>query len=210
MSSFGSQARAAELAAAAAARQRLTNREREEKEGIPPKATPVSLGAFTKPPPATRNKGQKAWKPLSFEDFETQPTSTDYTPADTGPATPNLPAKLPSVDKVANAINGERLASKLRIEQALNSAAARNPLLAAHNVGTLLPLYESQPHPPQVQHSQHDGIPLDHDYGYFSSNASPHHCGKYSTSIMIVNVLNLRFVRSTSRGVLASSHSEIW
>ena len=68
MSSLGAQARAAEYAAATAARARQVSREAEDQK-LPPKATPVSLSAFTKIQPTTRNKGIKVWKPLSLDDI---------------------------------------------------------------------------------------------------------------------------------------------
>lgn len=70
--SLGSQARAAELQAAAAAKARLAQRELEDKLR-PPTSTPVSLGAFSKPKTVTRNKGAKAWKPLRLEDIDEHP-----------------------------------------------------------------------------------------------------------------------------------------
>ena len=68
MSTLGSQARAAEYAAATAARARQVSREAEEQK-LPPKSTPISLGAFTKTQVANRNKGQKAFRPLNFDEI---------------------------------------------------------------------------------------------------------------------------------------------
>ncbi|KAI9754117.1 MAG: hypothetical protein M1835_000921, partial [Candelina submexicana] len=63
---FAAKARAAELNAA---RARKTNRE-SSKGNSPtvPTSTPVSLGAFTKFKPASRNRGNKVWKPLNLSD----------------------------------------------------------------------------------------------------------------------------------------------
>lgn len=87
MSTLGSMARAAEYAAAKAANARKVSRETEEQK-LPPKATPVSLGAFTKGQPTSRNKGNKTWKPLTaedlgvYEDYSDNPISTsrEHTP----------------------------------------------------------------------------------------------------------------------------------
>lgn len=73
---LGAQARAAELAAASAAKQRQVSRELEERQ-LPPNPA-VSLSAFTKSQPTTtRNKGTKHWKPLTLEDIA---ETTDDTP----------------------------------------------------------------------------------------------------------------------------------
>lgn len=85
MSTLGSMARAAEYAAAQSARARQVSRETEEQK-LPPKSTPVSLSAFTKGQPTTRNKGNKAWKPLTADDlggdteYSDNPTSREQTP----------------------------------------------------------------------------------------------------------------------------------
>ncbi len=79
---LGAQARAAELAAASAAKQRQVSRELEERQL--PSNPAVSLSAFTKPQPTTtRNKGNKNWKPLILDDIveaddavSSDPTST--------------------------------------------------------------------------------------------------------------------------------------
>lgn len=70
---LGAQARAAELAAASAAKQRQVSRDIEDRQ-LPPNPA-VSLSAFTKPPPASRNRGNKTWKPLVLDDI-----SEDNTP----------------------------------------------------------------------------------------------------------------------------------
>lgn len=64
---LGARARAAEYNAYKAASARQASHEAEEQK-MPPKAAPVSLGAFTKPAQPTRNKGAKAWKPLVLDD----------------------------------------------------------------------------------------------------------------------------------------------
>ena len=85
MSNLGSMARAAEYAAARAATARQVSRETEAQK-LPPKSTPVSLSAFTKGQPTSRNKGNKAWKPLTTddlggdEDYSDNPTSREQTP----------------------------------------------------------------------------------------------------------------------------------
>ena len=68
MSGLGAQARAAEYAAATAARARQVNREAEDQK-LPPKVAPVSLSTFAKAPSSSRNKGPKAWKPLNMDDI---------------------------------------------------------------------------------------------------------------------------------------------
>lgn len=63
---LGAQARAAELAAASAAKQRQANRELED--GQLPTKSAISLSSFTKIQPLTsRNKGSKSWKPLALD-----------------------------------------------------------------------------------------------------------------------------------------------
>ena len=86
MSTLGARARAAEYAAFTAARARRVSQEAEDHK-VPPKSTAVSLGAFTKPQPTNRNKGAKAWKPLSLDDIaeNTDDASTDI---DSGRLTP--------------------------------------------------------------------------------------------------------------------------
>ncbi len=69
---LGAQARAAELAAASAAKQRQVSRDLEDRQ-LPPNPA-VSLSAFTKPPPASRNKGNKNWKPLVLDDIDEDTT----------------------------------------------------------------------------------------------------------------------------------------
>jgi hypothetical protein len=86
-------ARAAEYAAARAANARNVSRETEEQK-LPPKAAPISLSAFTKDQPTSRNKGNKTWKPLTADDLGGDegytdnpiPTSRQQTPfhPDTG------------------------------------------------------------------------------------------------------------------------------
>ncbi|KKY24749.1 putative aquaporin rerated protein [Phaeomoniella chlamydospora] len=72
MSSFGSQARLAELTAAASARERQAKRELEEQHRAP-RSVPVSLGAFTRPSAIiSRNKGSKCYKPLTLDDIGEQ------------------------------------------------------------------------------------------------------------------------------------------
>ena len=71
MSSFGSQARLAELTAAASARERQAKRELEE-QNKPPKTAPVSLSAFTKTVANSGNRGNKAFRPLTLEDIKEQ------------------------------------------------------------------------------------------------------------------------------------------
>lgn len=71
MSSFGSQARLAELTAAASARERQAKRDLEE-QNKPPKTAPVSLSAFTKAVANSGNRGNKAYRPLTLEDIKEQ------------------------------------------------------------------------------------------------------------------------------------------
>ena len=68
MSTLGSMARAAEYAAAQSARARQVSHDLEEQK-LPPRPAPVSLSAFTKDQPITRNRGNKAWKPLTTDDL---------------------------------------------------------------------------------------------------------------------------------------------
>jgi hypothetical protein len=84
---LGAQARAAELAAASAAKQRQVSRELEERQLSPNSA--VSLSAFTKPQnTTTRNKGNKTWKPLILDDIDEDdaaPDPTNSTPTKVDP-----------------------------------------------------------------------------------------------------------------------------
>lgn len=80
---LGAQARAAELAAASAAKQRQVSRELEERQ-LPPNPA-VSLSAFTKAQ-TSRNKGNKNWKPLILDDIN---ESDDTATSDLAFATPN-------------------------------------------------------------------------------------------------------------------------
>jgi hypothetical protein len=90
---LGAQARAAELAAASAAKQRQVSRELEERQ-LPPKPS-VSLSAFTKSQPAaTRNKGSKAWKPLTLDDIAESSDSTSI--SDHATSTPSNADRLTS------------------------------------------------------------------------------------------------------------------
>ena len=68
MSGLGAQARAAEYAAATAARARQVSREAEDQK-LPPKSAPISLSALAKAQSTSRNKGPKAWKPLNMDDI---------------------------------------------------------------------------------------------------------------------------------------------
>ena len=68
MSSLGAQARAAELRAAAAAKQRQEQGDIEDQK-LPPKIAVASLGDFTKGQPLNRNKGTKTWRPLKPDDI---------------------------------------------------------------------------------------------------------------------------------------------
>jgi hypothetical protein len=81
---LGAQARAAELAAASAAKQRQVSRELEDRQ-VPPNPA-VSLSAFTKSQAANRNKGNKTWKPLVLDDIEEAEDPIASTP--TGRITP--------------------------------------------------------------------------------------------------------------------------
>ena len=93
MSSFGSQARAAEYGAAMAARARQVSREAEDQR-LPPKAASISLTAFTKTQAINRNKGQKAWKPLNLDEIaeSSDDTSNDQV---SGRSTP-IPTPQPN------------------------------------------------------------------------------------------------------------------
>lgn len=83
MSTLGAQARAAELAAAVSAQERMKVYREMEAQALgkqinfnvtdamaPPKNPSVSLGAFMKPAPPNRNKGAKAWKPFDGGSFD--------------------------------------------------------------------------------------------------------------------------------------------
>ena len=97
MSTLGSMARAAEYAAAQSARARQVSHELEDQK-LPPRPTPVSLSAFTKDQPITRNKGNKAWKPLTTDDLGSDGNySDDIINTSRGP-TPFYPgdAELPT------------------------------------------------------------------------------------------------------------------
>lgn len=92
MSSFGAMARAAEYAAAANAKQRQANREAEE-HSLPPQCGPISLSAFTKAQLPSRNKGIKAWKPLTFDDISEANEDDDVLESAHRSPTPKGPAK---------------------------------------------------------------------------------------------------------------------
>jgi hypothetical protein len=76
---LGAQARAAELAAASAAKQRQVSRELEDRL-VPPNPA-VSLSAFTKSQAANRNKGNKTWKPLVLDDIDEAEDTITSTPS---------------------------------------------------------------------------------------------------------------------------------
>ncbi len=100
---LGAQARAAELAAASAAKQRQVSRELEERQ-LPPNPA-VFLSAFTKPQPTiSRNKGNKNWKPLILDDID---ENSDTPTSDPATCTPNhadrLTAKEASDKKIPTA-----------------------------------------------------------------------------------------------------------
>lgn len=89
---LGAQARAAELAAASAAKQRQASRELEDQQSPP--ATTVPLSAYTKPQQiASRNKGNKIWKPLILDNIDeavddsSVPAAPAVTPEDRAPMT---------------------------------------------------------------------------------------------------------------------------
>ena len=75
--SFGSQARAAELNAAAAARARNVSRELEDINSLA-SSKPIPLSDLTSKT-HTRNRGSKSFKPFSFEDIQNF-TSADFPP----------------------------------------------------------------------------------------------------------------------------------
>jgi hypothetical protein len=86
MSGLGAQARAAEYAAATAARARQVSREAEDQK-LPPKAAPISLSALAKAQPTSRNKGPKAWKPLNLDEI-TESSDEGSTGKESGRGTP--------------------------------------------------------------------------------------------------------------------------
>ena len=86
MSGLGAQARAAEYAAATAARARQVSREAEDQK-LPPKAAPVSLSALAKAQSTSRNKGPKVWKPLNMDDI-TESSDDDSPSKEAGRGTP--------------------------------------------------------------------------------------------------------------------------
>jgi hypothetical protein len=92
MSGLGAQARAAEYAAATAARARQVSRETGDQK-IPPKAAPVSLGALAKAHSTGRNKGPKAWKPLNMDDI-TESSDDGSTGKESGRDTPQTSARV--------------------------------------------------------------------------------------------------------------------
>src|SRR5271155_78247 len=92
MSGLGAQARAAEYAAATAAKARQVSREAEDQK-LPPKATPVSLSALAKAHSTGRNKGPKAWKPLNMDDI-TESSDDGSTGIESGRATPRTLARM--------------------------------------------------------------------------------------------------------------------
>lgn len=92
MSGLGAQARAAEYAAATAARARQVSREAEERK-LPPKSAPVSLGALAKVQPTSRNKGPKAWKPLNLDEI-TESSDDGSTGKESGQGTPAVSARM--------------------------------------------------------------------------------------------------------------------
>lgn len=101
---LGAQARAAELAAASAAKQRQASRELEERQ-LPPNSA-VSLSAFTKPQPTTsRNKGNKNWKPLILDDIAegSDDNSTSNPPLSTPTKSDPMSAKDVSDKKIPTA-----------------------------------------------------------------------------------------------------------
>jgi hypothetical protein len=84
---FGSQARAAELSAAAAAKARNSTRELEDINSLP-SFQPISLGSLAVRL-HTRNKGSKSWKPLTLQDLEEDKSNTATQGASDHPAWPN-------------------------------------------------------------------------------------------------------------------------
>ena len=91
MSSFGSQARLAELTAAASARERQARRELEDQHKAP-QNTPVSLSALTRASVTTRNKGPKSYRPLTIDDIGDEAESHDLAGGDG--ARPNSEADI--------------------------------------------------------------------------------------------------------------------
>jgi hypothetical protein len=92
MSGLGAQARAAEYAAATAARARQVSRETGDQR-LPPKAAPVSLSALAKAHSTGRNKGPKAWKPLNMDDI-TESSDDGSTGKESGRDTPQTLARM--------------------------------------------------------------------------------------------------------------------
>ena len=141
---LGAQARAAELAAASAAKQRQVSRELEERQQPPSSA--VSLSIFTKPQPTTtRNKGTKSWKPLILDDINEitgdapGPAVATQTPRKSGRITPREASdkRIPSAPR-AMLTGRSTSATVAQTDQARTDSFA--PSFTSNN---LPPAYES-------------------------------------------------------------------
>src|SRR5271156_3571709 len=113
MSGLGAQARAAEYAAAAAAKARQVSREAEDQK-LPPKATPVSLSALAKAHSTGRNKGPKAWKPLNMDDI-TESSDDGSTGKESGRDTPQTLARM-ALERASSLPYRRSFGSSTRVE----------------------------------------------------------------------------------------------
>jgi hypothetical protein len=165
---LGAQARAAELAAASAAKQRQVSRELEDQQ--PPPNPAVSLSAFTKPQPS-RNKGNKTWKPLILDDIVESDNTTASEPAISTPAN-RLTAKEASDKKIPTApramVGGRSLSTVVAYPQPPKPQPSPATNMPAPGYG---PRHGGFPYPvfPQNMYSHQAmflvGMPFNETYG---------------------------------------------
>jgi hypothetical protein len=155
MSGLGAQARAAEYAAATAARARQVSREAEDQK-LPPKAAPVSLSALAKAQPTSRNKGPKAWKPLNLDEI-TESSDDGSTGKESGRGSP-APSSQLMLEWASPFVDRQVSATSTRVEGIrVNIPTAPRAMMTSH-----VPIPVNANHSPQWQTEPVEKLPISH------------------------------------------------
>jgi len=181
MSGLGAQARAAEYAAATAAKARQVSREAEDQK-LPPKAAPVSLSALAKAHSTGRNKGPKAWKPLNMDDI-TESSDDGSTGKESGRATPRTLARM-ALERSSSFPYRQPSESSTRVEDiGVNIPTAPRAMMTSNTLTTVianpsLQMNQSETivNPPVQQSVQNIyASPVSFPHGGFPYHAMPPH-----------------------------------